>query len=661
MSLFSITLLAPIALLGLLGLAIPIYLHMRHKPRAEKYRFPALDFLMKAQRKRKRRFRVEQWLLMLFRLIIVSLLAFLFAKPFVDEHFGQVGAGGSRPLIMILDDSVSMMVQPGGKTLFSSARETIADLIDSRSGGSPTLLLPASAPTSLIDRESADALRGIEATLVPTTQAATLDQAYQTALDQIEAREWSQATIRILTDGSLSAWDKLPTKKPDSVEVIYSALNNNASIRNIGIATVEQAPGDQGAVEISLTNGSIRSQDVMLKLSSNQGTMQQGLRLDAYGRGTHRFGVASPVPPTLNISVPADDFPLDDTFIYVPRDMSTIRILIVDGDSNPEAVRSESFFMKNALGADESSDYGYAIEVVSPSGLTRASIADVEVICLLNVDAPDTEVLGEAMAQGKGIFLAMGHLMDFERWNAFLKQQELEIWEPRQFSNPMPIDIKQFDHDFFKPIEEREWRNYLGDAGVEQIRLVSVGRSRFDIPLTLPDGTPLLLAKDLNPGRMMIWTSTVDLGWTNFPIQGGYVPFIRQAMAYLASRESSTGHQTLTVTEAMAQGLEEWLAPKHIAPAFKDLTINGIKPGVYTRTEGTQTQFVHVMLDPEEQNFKTFSDLSQADESQESLEKIGFRSYTRTDLGPQVQWLLFALILVETLVAARVSLAWGGR
>lgn len=661
MSFFSVTLLAPIALLGLLGLAIPIYLHMRHKPRAEKYRFPALEFLMKAQRKRKRRFRVEQLLLMLFRIFIVCLLAFLFAKPYVDEHFGQLGGSGSQPLIVILDDSVSMLAQPQGKPLFDTARETVADLVDARTGGSAMLLLPASSPSSLLDRNTADALRNVEDTLVATTQRATLDQAYQVAMDQIEANAWQQATIRILTDGSLSAWDKLPTRKPEQVEVIYSALNNDTPIRNMGIVTVEQAPGDQGAVEVSVVNGGIRSQDVALQLESSQGDIDQTLRIDAFGRGTHRFGVSSPVPPTLDISIPTDDFPLDNRFTYVPRDMSTIRILVVDGDANPQAVRSESFFMKNALGADESSTYGYALDVISPSGFTRERMADAEVICLLNVDAPNPDLLGEALTQGKGLFISMGHLMDFERWNEFLQTRELEIWEPRQFTNPMPIEIKQFDHDFFRPIEEREWRNYLGDAGIEQIRLLSVGRSRFDIPLALPDGTPLLLSKDLNPGRMMIWTSSVDLAWTNFPLQVGYVPFIRQAMAYLANRESSTAHQSVTVSQAMAQGMDEFLAPKYIAPPFENLTINGLKPGVYTKTEGSKTQFVHVMLDPEEQNFRTFADLSQSAESQASLEKIGFRAYTRTDLGPQVQWILFALILVETLVAARVSLLWGGR
>ncbi len=65
MNLLNVSFLAPAALLGLIALAVPIYLHMRHKPRAETYKFPAIDFLLKAQKKKKRRFHAEQLLLML--------------------------------------------------------------------------------------------------------------------------------------------------------------------------------------------------------------------------------------------------------------------------------------------------------------------------------------------------------------------------------------------------------------------------------------------------------------------------------------------------------------------------------------------------------------------------------------------------------------------
>ena len=52
MNLLNVSFLAPFALIGLAALAVPIYLHMRHKPRAESFKFPAIDFLLKAQRKK---------------------------------------------------------------------------------------------------------------------------------------------------------------------------------------------------------------------------------------------------------------------------------------------------------------------------------------------------------------------------------------------------------------------------------------------------------------------------------------------------------------------------------------------------------------------------------------------------------------------------------
>lgn len=664
MNFLSLSIVTPLALLGLLAIAVPLYLHMRHKPRAEIQRFPALEFLLKAQRKRKRRFRVEQLLLMLFRIGIIAALAFLFAKPFIDESLDAVGLKQQKPLIIVLDDSVSMMAQQGDARFFDMAKEEIQDALGKRSGGSPAVLLLASNPAKHQDVRTTTEVRDLLSRVKPTTLAARLDGAYSKALEIVAVENWQQASMRIYTDGSRSAWRNLPSSKPENLEVVYASQRKpNTPLNNLGIASVGQAPGDRRTVEVMLQNGGPQPTDVTLTMKPVEGApVRQPLRLSAFGNMSHRFGLSETIPTSLDFSLPDDDFDLDNLTTFAPGSAKSVKVLLVDGDSHPEAVSSESFFFKNALGMEESQKYGFTQELITPAGLTAAKIRNADVICLFNVDSVDPKLLTQALAAGKGVFVSMGSLVDPDSWKSFFDPYEIGIWESKALDALLPIEIRNFDHSFFQPIEESEWRSYLQGAGISRYRILTTGRSKVEIPLALPDGTPLLLAKDTNPGRLMVWASTVDMDWNNFPIQFGYVPFVRQVLAYLSDQGSATSVTSMTVDDVLAKDLSAELIPKVIAPGFKGKDLAGPIPGIYTRQLRNKTEFVQVAIDPSELNFQTFQDQDdQASNAVDRLSELGFQNFSRADLGPSIQWLIFLLLLVETVVAGRLSLKWGGR
>jgi len=664
MSIFNLSIVTPLALLGLLAMAVPIYLHMRHKPRAEIQRFPALEFLLRAQRKRKRRFRVEQWLLMLFRLLIVAALAFLFAKPFVDDSLGAMGLKNQKPLLLILDDSASMLAKQGDSRFFDAAIDDIRDILSRRSNNSPTVLFLASNPMLFQDATTNAQVRDRLQGLNPTMLSPVLDEAYSKALETLTTQNWQQATLRIYTDGSKTAWRNLPTNKPDQLEVVYASQRKQGQpLRNVGLALVQQAPGDRRTVEVGLINGGSQLETVELKMESPEGgVVRQSLRTPPFGRMSHRFGLEETMPSTLTFNLPQDDFDLDNEVEFAPGSSSTVKVLLVDGDSHPDPVSSESFFFKNAMGMDESEKYGFTQEVITPAGLSAQKVQEFDVICLFNVDAVNMDLLSQALAKGKGVFISMGSFVESEAWKSFLAPFEIEIWESKALDVMQPIDIRTFDHPFFQPIEESEWRNYLQGAGIAQYRILTTGRSRVEVPLALPDGAPLLLAKETLPGRLMIWASSVDMDWTNFPIQFGYVPFVRQILGYLSDQGSATSATNLTVDDVLAQDLETELVPKTRPKVFQGLSIRGPVPGVYTRQIGTKTEFVQVGLDPDEMNFQSFKDQQvEEEESNDRLAQLGFQSTSRADLGPSIQWIIFLLLLVETLVAGRLSLNWGSR
>jgi hypothetical protein len=66
--------LVPAFLVGLVALAVPLLLHLRHRDRDKPQRFPSLMFLEQLTIRTEQRQRVSDWPLLLLRLLVLALL-----------------------------------------------------------------------------------------------------------------------------------------------------------------------------------------------------------------------------------------------------------------------------------------------------------------------------------------------------------------------------------------------------------------------------------------------------------------------------------------------------------------------------------------------------------------------------------------------------------
>ena len=78
--------LAPLFFAGLLGLAVPILVHLTHKERKDVVVFPSLMFLSRIPYQAVRRQRIRNWLLFALRCLALIFLAFAFARPFLNRQ-----------------------------------------------------------------------------------------------------------------------------------------------------------------------------------------------------------------------------------------------------------------------------------------------------------------------------------------------------------------------------------------------------------------------------------------------------------------------------------------------------------------------------------------------------------------------------------------------
>ena len=104
----------PLLLWALPLAAVPIIIHILNRRRFQKVPWAAMDFLLKAMKRNRKRLRMEQWLVLLLRVLAVLLLISLVSRP----QLGGSSLLGSRTHhVVVLDDSASMSQRSGSTDL----------------------------------------------------------------------------------------------------------------------------------------------------------------------------------------------------------------------------------------------------------------------------------------------------------------------------------------------------------------------------------------------------------------------------------------------------------------------------------------------------------------------------------------------------------------
>lgn len=101
------TWLFPLYLAGGLAIIAPILLHLRRQPPKDRVVFGSLMFLDESERQPTRRRRLEHWLLLIARCLILLLLAAMFARPFW-RGAEDLSAGEGGLTVVLVDRSASM-------------------------------------------------------------------------------------------------------------------------------------------------------------------------------------------------------------------------------------------------------------------------------------------------------------------------------------------------------------------------------------------------------------------------------------------------------------------------------------------------------------------------------------------------------------------------
>jgi hypothetical protein len=258
----------------------------------------------------------------------------------------------------------------------------------------------------------------------------------------------------------------------------------------------------------------------------------------------YRFPQGGPAALSVTLS-PKDPLELDDhrvLTVAVPRE---VKALVVNGAPSPVRYRDEAFFVEAALSSPASPVRPTLLDAES---LGKARFADYDVVFLLNVRSVGQKAaeLREFVEKGGGLFLSMGEEVDPDRYDS-----ELSALLPR------PLHVVKTAAELGAPGAEAraarfadiDWshpalRIFTGAAreGFEGVRtwkymlLKPVERKSAGerVLVSYDDGAPALVEASRGLGRVMLYTSTADRGWSDWTIRTSFLPVVQRLAAWLS-------------------------------------------------------------------------------------------------------------------------------
>jgi len=457
---------------GAAAIALPILIHLLNKRKFKIVDWAAMDFLLDADKKNRRRIRLENLILLLLRCLAVLLIGLLLARPFIPTSAtaGLINAAQFERIV-VLDDSLSMQASLGTESTWAIARKRLTDLTTAlaqdKGDNSLTLLLTSQPdqPQFNATHLGADSIDDINATidkLEPTDGTANLDA----TLKELEEYLASQPPIvnrvvYLLSDLRKRDW-KETDANPESPVKVLARLSKLAQAcflidvaededRNLTITEIRPegtlVQGVTSRFDVGVTNyGTSAASDLRVKFSAGDALPLESTieRLGPGETSSVRFNFTfagdeeaddpakkSLVPRQVKVELAtgqqgADDrLPADSVAFFPARLVRGIPTLIIDGDPSADFGRAESFYLRRALAPNGPVPSGVAADIATENELESIALERYQVIFLANVyrlgdkTADNIEKLEKWVQAGGGLVILPGDQIDEQAFADF--------------------------------------------------------------------------------------------------------------------------------------------------------------------------------------------------------------------------------------------------
>ena len=568
--------------LGAAGVAVPILIHLLYRKHKRQTPWAAMELLRKALVIRSGQIKLEDFIILCLRCLVLALVALALARPTLRRDTALFSAGQRRiGLVLALDSSYSMAHGQFRKR-YDRALERAATILSTLREGDPvTVVLMGAHPRILIRSTGYNAARfarllATEAHVLP--EPLNLEQ----NLDELERLTGELKTpsreCYLITDGQGSDWNSLSDEASATLRRLGKAAKAylvpvaNDGEDNLAITSLSFASGSlrrngtaRFSAEVSNYGRHSRDAGALIFSVNGEAVSKKAVGVVEPGRAlTVAFysSFATDGDVRIAAALSTDDLALDNHRQTVVSVRSAIRVLSIDGAPAAQpAALGATFYLDRALrGKARGDEAPLQVTRAEWQDLDSEALSDYDVIALANVaDLSEAAVkkLDQFVRRGGGLMVFAGDKVNAELYNGRLRtatgsllpavlEKDIQAPDP---AKGWALGKVRAGH----PISDLIGRlpaELLDSARFQRVCKATPGEGGVTLVSLAENDLPLLLEKQVGRGSVLLFTCAADAKWGNFPLHPVYTILLHQAVTYMTShpeRRNALVGQAVTV------------------------------------------------------------------------------------------------------------------
>jgi hypothetical protein len=522
------SLLNPLFLLGLLGIALPIWLHRLETHATEREKFSSTMFMEAAKHRIHVQRKLKYLLLMALRILLVLLLALAFTKPIWERPLSAVMANSDTHHVIVLDTSFSM----NRGDSFPQALEIARGIIAAMENGDQASIFAAGARVRGLSGLDDNRNRLNEALAGLSPGQGRLDYgAMISSLNGLIERNDANVVIHFISDFQQTGQ---PVRFADMVPRTINGRPVTMQLERV-VSThqpnwvIESILPGQEEVTVTVRGFHTEAEEKTVTLMVNERQQGQSSQLIAAGgQAFFRFRNLDFEPGDNHLQAiltPNDALPQDDSRFSVMDNAPPSPVLLLTTDPESLAVT----YMTAAL---ETGLRPYQVQT------TRVSDLDVRILQRYTwVVIDDLGIVNQSLASALQDYLNGGGAVLATLGQRSSGLASLPITGHTQIAGVNPASegrraITRLDASHPVLSQASGW------TSINIGRVLPLAGQAQDNPLISLNGNiPYLLEQRRGAGRLLLVNDSLDNVGTDLPVHPVFVTFMGEAARYLSNED----------------------------------------------------------------------------------------------------------------------------
>ncbi len=587
----------PLMLAGLVGLSVPIIIHLIHRQRLKPQLLATSQFLDQQDLANAFAPVPRDLLQLLLRLLLLALFVLLMSRLVL-----QGSSAGPRTMAVVLDQSMSMQQKTGEKgNLFDASKRQVLDLIDGLADEDRLALVlvgdHVTVETGYLQDKS-ELRRVAEGFEVSDSGGAALLPAVRDAADHLRSRREENACVLVFSDHQRLNY--LPATGRDAASAAddpaWAGLAAALSAGGVRVLLIDDTP--PADVNLTIEQAHFSPERVPVGASSrltavvhNRSDKEQTTRVHiqegeqvgpdrsvtlepgeaAHLDLVHRF--EAPTDSACRVEIEDDFLPGDNRFQLPMRMKERQQVLLVgaasqrdDEDRGLELSYQGADLLAYALNPGESlgqSGTNINVKRVTPQMLSRVSLPLYSMIVLYGVtELPEqsTKDLSVFVKNGGGIwFIPDGDMSPLRFNNAY--GPLLQGFAIGQLKVPDQVQgisrsEAQMSHPLLLPLVREEWGSTREIFVNRYFGVENGGTGK--VALRAENGDALMVVVPQDRGQVLVQLFGSELESSTLPRTTAFVPLVQHVSATLGERGEPTSPDTVRVGDVLRMRLPEF-------------------------------------------------------------------------------------------------------